>query len=170
MTYSCSRGAEIAEALKNGRWPDACERELHAHADSCQGCSDLILVTQAFQRARTEAAPRARFDSASLLWWRAQLRQRNTAVERVGKPITIAQTFAVVVNLLVAVGFVAWQFRRGVRWDSIWPGFFRPATFHSWNWSFAAMRLDWTFMVLIPSLAAMALVSWLVLRLVSEKQ
>jgi hypothetical protein len=170
MKHACSHGKQIAEALKNGRWPDACDMELRTHAEACRTCSDLILVTQAFQRARVEPVPTARFDSAGLLWWRAQLRQRNVAVERVGRPVTLAQTFAVLINLLVAAGFLAWQFRQGISWTSMWTGLFRPGAFYLGNWSFAAMRFDRTLMLLIPSLGAMVLLSWLVLRLVSEKQ
>jgi hypothetical protein len=91
MTFRpCSYERELTQALKDGHWPQGCGAELRAHVDVCGNCSDLVLVTQTFQRARCESERVAACGSPSLLWWRAQLRHRNAAAERVSRPITIA--------------------------------------------------------------------------------
>ncbi len=171
MTKSCSHGKEIAEALESGRWPHACGTELRTHAETCRTCSDLILLTQTFQRARRATPQRAHFDSPSLLWWRAQLRQRNAAVERVAQPLRVAYIFALLVNVIIVAGFVAWQFWSGVRWAAIWSGVLRAQTLHlDTSWSFASMKLEWILMLLIPGIGVASLVSFVVLYFASEER
>ncbi len=171
MTSSCSHGKEIAEALESGRWPHACGTELRTHGETCRSCRDLILVTQTFQRARRSTPQAARFDSPSLLWWRAQLRQRNAAVERVAKPLRVAYIFALLVNVVIIAGFVAWQFWSGVRWAAIWSGVLRSQTLHlDAPWSFASMKLAWILMLLIPGIGVASLVSFVVLYFASDER
>jgi hypothetical protein len=48
-----------------------------------------------------------------VLWWRAQLRRRNAALARIGKPIVGAQIFSVAVTVVAAIFYLAWQAKRG---------------------------------------------------------
>jgi hypothetical protein len=175
MTFSaCPREKEIAESLRNGHWPAGCDPELRAHGNNCPRCSDLVLVSQAFQRLRRGTENAAPLIPAGVLWWRAQLRRRNAAIERIGRPITAAQIFALSVNLLVAVGFLASQARHGVRWMSWFSGLPQFPSFHLetlWPaWSFASMKPDWSLTLLIPCAGALLLLSGVVLYLASERQ
>ena len=54
-----------------------------------------------------------RLDSPSLLWWRAQLRRRQAAMEKVSRPMWGAQIVAMIFALLVAAGFGAYFLRDG---------------------------------------------------------
>ena len=168
MTFrTCSYEKELAQALKAGHWPQGCLPELRAHVETCANCSDLVLVTQTFQRARSESERAAPVDcSPSLLWWRAQLRRRNAAAKRVARPITIAQTFAWLVTVLVGIVFVASQYRRGLHWASWWTEFVPPRSLHLLPGSGQA---GWNLLLLISSCAVLALLSGLVVYLVSEK-
>ena len=99
---NCARERELSELLQKGQWPDACSAELRAHVQSCRSCSDLLLVTQTMQAARKQAMAAARLESAGAIWWRAQLRRRNAAIETVARPILGAQIFAGAVAIVVA--------------------------------------------------------------------
>jgi hypothetical protein len=168
MTFrNCSYETELTQALKDGHWPQGCDPELRAHVDGCGNCSDLVLVTQAFQVARKEAERAAPGGSPSLLWWRAQLRRRNAAAERVSRPITIAQTFAWLVTVLVGALFVASQYRHGLQWATWWAEFVpaRPLHLLSSGSGFAA----WNSLLLISGFAVLALLSGLLVYLASEK-
>lgn len=167
----CSREKEVTELLRQGGWPDACAPELRVHVSECRSCGELVLVTQAFQGARANTAPTAKFTSPGALWWRAQLRRRNAAVERVGKPILGAQIFALGVNLLLVVGFLAYQARNGVNW-LLWleqlPQSFTICL--ESLWSSGLFNSGWSLMVLIPAIATVALLSGVAVYLATGKQ
>ena len=94
-----------------------------------------------------------------MLWWRAQLLRRNAALECIGKPIAVARIFAWLTTLLVTLGFAVWEFRRGADWLSWRAGLLQISSFPDWN-----------LVLLIPSLAVLALLSGVALYLASERQ
>lgn len=113
---ACPREPELGDRLDRGQFPDACSEELCRHVAGCRTCRELVVVKQAFGRERKKAAGEARLESPGVIWWRAQLRRRNAAIERIGKPLLGAQIFALVVCLVAAAGYVVWQARRGFDW------------------------------------------------------
>jgi hypothetical protein len=168
MTFrACSYEKELSQALKDGHWPEGCGSELRAHVDACGNCADLVLVTQTFQSARSESERAAPCGLPSLLWWRAQLRRRNAATERVSRPITIAQTFAWFVVVLMGVVFVASQYRHGLHWAS-WRSEFVPARGLHLLLSGSGQG-EWNLILLISGFGVLALLSGLVVYLASEK-
>ncbi|HEY1986818.1 MAG TPA: hypothetical protein VGG85_15485 [Terracidiphilus sp.] len=119
MTWGkCTREAEVKSLLDRGHWPQACGPDLRAHVEDCRACSDVVLLTQAFRTKRANASIAARLEPSGVLWWRAQLRRRNAAIERIGKPLLGAQIFAVTVSLLAASLFLIAQARRDTGWLS----------------------------------------------------
>jgi hypothetical protein len=170
MFRTCSFEKEVKQTLRDGHWPDGCGAELRAHVDACGNCSDLVLVTQIFQRARSESestAPVLPVSSPSLLWWRAQLRRRNAATKRVVRPITIAQAFAWCVLGMVGVVFVASQYRNGLQWKSWWAQFAAAPAIHVPP--VASGAPDWHVLLLFSGLGALAVLSGVVVYLASDK-
>lgn len=171
MLGTCPREKDVREMLALGQWPVATAPELRTHVDGCSGCKELVLVTTAFQRARTEAVGAAKMGSPGLLWWRAQLRRRNAAVERIGKPILGAQIFALIVYVLLAVGFVVWQARNGFSWLTRLEELPQTTALQLDSlWSSALSSPAWVPMVMISVAAALALLGGVVVYLSSEKQ
>jgi len=162
---TCSSETELAQALKAGHWPDGCTPDLRSHVEACRNCSELVLVTQAFQRARREACTGVPADWASLLWWRAELRRRNAANQRTSRPISIAQSFALFVNLALAIVFAAWQCHHGLRWAAWWSELELVRVRHPFD---IGSKLDGNGL-LICSIGMLALLSGLVVYLASEK-
>jgi hypothetical protein len=167
--FTCARESEVSETLRRGQWPGGCSPELRNHVVACRTCSDLVLVTETFQSARAHAVAIPRLEAPGVLWWRAQLRRHNAAMERIDKPILGAQIFALAVILAVGAMTLAWQIRQGHRlttWLKEVPGALHfesllPASFaHS----------DSGLWVLAPALATIALLSGVVVYLASEKQ
>jgi hypothetical protein len=107
---------EVRELLERGHWPQACRDELRAHVAACRVCGDMVLLTQAFRREKAVAASQAKLEPAGAVWWRAQLRRRNAAIERVSKPILGAQIFALITILVALAVMVAIQARQGLAW------------------------------------------------------
>lgn len=172
MTFSpCPREKEVKELLERGHWPQACAPELRAHVGTCRSCGDLVLVTETFRAARAEASGAAKAGSPGALWWRAQLRRRNTAVERMGRPLLGAQIFALAVNLMLAVGLVVSQARHGLNWFSWLEEMPRSGALHlDILWPAALFTSGWSLLVLIPALATLALLGGAVVYLAAEKQ
>jgi hypothetical protein len=156
----CSRLNEVRQALGLGHWPDACTPDLRAHVEACTRCSEEILVTKHFQLARSEAVAAARTEPPNLLWWRAQLRRRNAALERAGRPLAAAQVFALLIILAVIVAATA----------SHWRGFVdRVAAQWTPLSSLTAMRGDWGLAPLIMGLAVIAMLGGVVVYLTAER-
>jgi len=166
---ACTREKELAELLRRGHWPHACSSELRAHVRGCRACGETVMLTVAFQKSRVEAADMARLASPGHLWWRAQLRRRNAAIERIGRPLLGAQIFALAVCLLAGAGLLVSQARHGLAWVSWFeelPAALRldallPAAFP---------QLDGRFWLLVPALATLALLSGVAVYLASEKR
>jgi hypothetical protein len=168
MTFrSCGYENELAQALRDGHWPEGCGPELRAHVDACRNCRDLVLVALIFQRARSESEQAAPCGPPSLLWWRAQLRRRNAAAERVRRPVTIAEFFALFVYGFVGVVLVASQYRHGLRWASWWSELAPSRAFHFLP--VGSGQVGWNLLLLISGFGVLALLSGLVLYLASEK-
>lgn len=167
MLDGCPREREVAELVKRGQSPEAASPELAAHLRNCRACADLALVADTFQWARANAAGPRNVVAPGLLWWRAQLRRREAAMERIGKPILGAQIFALVVNLAVAAGFVAWEATHGVNWLS-WFGATRQdgavgsmVSSALSGWGLVA--------VAVPALAALAMLAGAAVYLASDR-
>ena len=113
---SCPREKDVAAELASGHWPHAVAEELMRHSETCGRCGELVVVTVAFRQARANAVAGARLAAPGLLWWRAQIRRRNEALERVERPLVGAQIFTLLLALAAAGGLAAWEARRGLRW------------------------------------------------------
>jgi hypothetical protein len=164
---TCAREKEVEELVQRGQWPQACAEELRAHVQACRACSDLALVAQAFRSAHATAMPA--LPSAGALWWRAQLRRRNAAIERIGRPILGAQIFAFAMILLVAAGALAGGMRRGFE-PTAWIEALPRALHLDALWPTSLSGFDGSFWYLVPVLATLALVGGVVVYFASEKQ
>ncbi|MDE3149316.1 MAG: hypothetical protein KGL37_07585 [Acidobacteriota bacterium] len=169
----CPREKEVKELLERGHWcvAAATTPELRAHVNACRACSDLVLVSEAFKRARAEAAGAANIAAPGVLWWRAQLRRRQTAIERIGKPLLGAQIFALCVLLVLAVGFLVTQARQGLEWLTRLEHLPQAGALRLEDlWSSAFFTSAWSPLVLIPALATLILLAGVVVYLAAEKQ
>jgi hypothetical protein len=166
--FACAREKEVEELVGCGLWPMAAAAELRAHVEGCRACSDLAVVAQAFQAAHSSATAEPTLPSAGALWWRAQLRRRNAAIERIGRPLLGAQIFALATVLLMAVGGLAWQVRRGfglLAWIEALP---RALHFDA-LWPTSLGGFEGNFWYVVPVLATLALVGGVVVYFASEK-
>jgi hypothetical protein len=154
----CSRRDEVRDLLAQGHWPEACEAELRAHVGGCRACGAMVMLTQSFRAAREDAAAMARPVPASLVWWRAQLRRRQAAMEQVSKPIWGAQIFAVVVSVCAAVGLVGWLVERGDLRD------------FGVGLSLSSVKASWGLLPMVACVGALGMLAALVVYLTLERE
>ena len=107
MNRPCFEEDRILAALSSGSMAD----ELRNHAADCAECTEILALASALRnQARAEAAGTSVPD-ADIIWWKAQLRHRREAVKRATLPIRLAQGFAALCVVAVAViGFQLLQF------------------------------------------------------------
>lgn len=172
---TCTREKELLQQLQSGRWPAASDPELREHAAHCALCRDTIAVRSALQLSLAQSKAAAPLDSASLLWWRAQIRRRHAAVERVRRPITRAHRFALALNLLAVLASVLWLERHRDLWHG-WLSNSYPSALATSSplrsttlLPFARSMLSWNLTLLIPCLAAVALLGGVVVYLASDR-
>jgi hypothetical protein len=115
---ACRREQEIAEAIRAAHWPAACEEELRSHVAECRRCADFVRVKTAFAGMRAGDLGRARLEAPGLLLWRAQMRRRHAALERVARPMQQAYLFALGILGAVLVGLGVMAVRQGVGWTA----------------------------------------------------
>lgn len=169
----CPHEAEVSAVLRSGHWPDACEPELRQHVESCDRCASQLLVLHAFQSARAQAVRVAPVGHPGLLWWRAQLRRRNDALERVAKPIATAHIFALCVTLFAAAAVVGSLLQKGVDWSSWLPSTWLPSTssisqFDALSF-LTSIKADWGLFLSLTGLGTVVLLSAVVLYLASGR-
>jgi hypothetical protein len=126
--------------------------------DGCERCAQEVLVTKHFQLARAEAVESAPTQPSSLLWWRAQARRRNTALERAGRPLAAAQIFALAIVASVIVAVIAWH------WDGLLNGLLDAPG------SLSAMLGDWGVGPLVLGVVVVAMLGGVVVYLTAERQ
>ena len=174
---SCPYEKEVRQFMALGQWPDACPPELRTHVSGCRACGDLVLISEAFRHARVESLAAARPVAPAVLLWRAQLRRRNAAVERVSLPLLGAQIFACAVALFAAAGFAGFEARSGVAWLTwnYWHDWFMQlpqAAAAQWA-SLSAGALAgsaWSWMLLVPALATLVLLGGVAVYFATDKQ
>jgi hypothetical protein len=166
--FRCAREKEIAALLERGQWPQASPADLRAHAESCRTCADLILVTTSLKTSRRTSIPAA-LPTAGALWWRAQLRKRNQAIEKISRPLIGAQIFAFAVVFVVAIAGAAWELRRGTELLA-WLEQIPRALHFSALLPGSAPVFDGSLWFLVPLLAMLALVGGIAVYFSLEKQ
>jgi len=156
----CPREKELRDLIARGQWPAASPPELRAHLAACRSCRDLALIGKAFGSARAATVAAARPIPPGVLWWRAQLRRRNAAVERIARPLIGAEIFALGVMLLAALGFAVLAASRNGGWLAWLQQLPQNAALH-WDSLRTTIAADpaWSWMVLAPAAATLLLLT-----------
>jgi hypothetical protein len=117
-SYFCSQQERVAAAVRNGEWPDGCDAELRTHVENCPACSDVVLVAQALRQSRAATLAMPELPPAGILWWRAQIRHRNAAIQRVIQPVAVAEKIAMLIVVLATIALGAWRYQELASWFS----------------------------------------------------
>lgn len=169
---TCPREKEVKALVERGQWPsaEATAPELRTHVGECRSCHEIVDLSLAFMRARAQAVGEARIGSPGVLWWRAQLRRRNEAVERISRPILGAQVFALAMLLVLAAGMAVWQAHAGLAWLTRLEQLPQTAELQfATLLTYTFNGAQWNWFVLLPAISTVALLGGVVVYLVTEK-
>jgi hypothetical protein len=111
MTRECPRSTDVVAAVMAGAFDGRDDGELQRHLEECRECADVMAVMSALRAERARARPAV--PSAGLIWWRAQLRQRQEAARAAAAPITALHVLTLALALGLA-GFLLWTVARMV--------------------------------------------------------
>jgi hypothetical protein len=103
MTRECVRAAEVMAAMTAGPEQRLANEDLQRHADACESCREMVTVVSALRGERDRLRRSAAVPSAGLVWWRAQLRQRQHAALKATAPVTAVHAAAIVAAVVLAV-------------------------------------------------------------------
>jgi hypothetical protein len=118
MKFYCPDEEKISGLIHEGRWSRDSDPALIAHAEKCSRCGETVSMIQQLQHNRTTAMLSAHTGSPGYLWWRAQLRRRSGAVEKMAKPFMWAEGFTLVSMVAIAAGFALLQWNEVRGWLS----------------------------------------------------
>ena len=84
----CPREQDVINAIVTGRWPERCDESLCAHVAECAVCKELVEVTSMMRLDRDGLHEEMSLPSAGQVWWRAAIRARLEASQRVERPLS----------------------------------------------------------------------------------
>ncbi len=103
---------QVMQALERGSPDPGGGGELARHLRSCPACADALGVAGRLRRAARDQPPRAGLQSASQLWWRAQIIRdlvaRESMVERATRATRWSQGIALALVSLLAAVALTW--------------------------------------------------------------
>jgi hypothetical protein len=105
MKIVCPYEEKIAELLReNGQAAESVAEALK-HAENCPRCGDVVLVVKALQQGKAAAMQSARAVSSGYLWWKAQLLQKDNALEQIAKPALWVEKFSLIAVICAVIVF-----------------------------------------------------------------
>lgn len=119
----CPREQEVINAIVTARWPDRCDESLSQHAGECEVCKELVEIASVLRVDRDGRDAEMSLPSAGQVWWRAAIRARLEASQRVARPLSwvFGISVACAVGLTIAVVQLMWSPVRQA-WGSSNPG------------------------------------------------
>jgi hypothetical protein len=99
---SCPHEAEVARGARTGEWNES----LRAHAAACAVCGEVAWASRWMQSLAQDAESGAVLPDAKLVWWRAQLAERQKRVERAHSALAWFEIAAAALSLGVAAWIV----------------------------------------------------------------
>jgi hypothetical protein len=137
VTAECPREQDTISAVVHGRWPDACDASLQAHAKACATCAALIQLMTLLRADRDDMRNHVSVPSAGQVWWRSAVRARVEDTQVAGRPLSwlFGAIGACAIGLCVAVMGLFWpQASDALAWVAA----------HTWHP--AVSQGDWTTM------------------------
>jgi hypothetical protein len=167
----CSQEEKIAKLAKTRRWPQDADPELATHAEKCSRCHEALFAVQMLQQLRASDVKRAHVGAPSTLWWRAQVRQQNGAVEQMVKPLVWAEILAFISMLCIAAGIVFQQLTPIRHWcNSLKVAGENQFFYSAINWFLINNENRMTSLVMLAGLTAIVCVGGLTLFLSDRSQ
>jgi len=111
----CLHEDATTRAARSGEWNSF----LKKHVDECAACREVVETSRWMQALAQDPALNHDSHDASLLWWRAQLSEKQAQAERAQ---SVLEWTEIVVACAMAVALAGWA---------------------AWNWALLQVAADW---------------------------
>ena len=135
----CPYEEKVVELLRRDSGLESADPKLTAHLKTCSRCGDILLTSRIFKQGHSERMLQAHTGSPHFLWWKAQLRLRNSTIEKVTKPLALAEKLALACLLCIVAGIGYWQWQALGRWIDRISNSFETETLWNAPWFQAAL-------------------------------
>jgi hypothetical protein len=115
----CRREADLLDALANGTWPEASDRELIDHVAACAECGELALAAATIDADRRDAEHAVALPASGAAWWRIQMRIDREMREAAARTVRRTHSAIVVATVAVVTVVLAMTSLLGAAWSWI---------------------------------------------------
>ena len=121
MIIDCPHERALVTTVIAGHWPEGADAALRAHVDECEVCAEVALIAGSFQAEGTLDRDAVHVPAAGQVWWRAAIRARLEASQRVSRPFSwlFGISVACAVGLAIAIVQLLWSPVQ-VAWGNAW--------------------------------------------------
>ncbi|MGZ8853531.1 MAG: hypothetical protein ACXW2X_09045 [Thermoanaerobaculia bacterium] len=116
MSDNCRLERDTIAAAKSGQWSDS----LREHVRSCADCTAAAAVAGFMERLGRTDERQHKLPDPAVVWLKSQILRGSIGVERVSRPVTIAQMFSYLVVAAGWAGFLSWKWPSIAGWMSGW--------------------------------------------------
>jgi hypothetical protein len=100
---ACRHESDVLDLVAMGQWPGRADAALRTHVAGCAVCTDLAAVASALAAGHAESLDQVSVPDASLVWYRAAWRARESSTRRALRPLRVAHVAALACLVVVAV-------------------------------------------------------------------
>lgn len=101
----CESEAAVVEACRSESWP----RDLRAHAEQCEVCTEVAACAMAMRDHARETADSTPLPDPGPIWWKAEIFARRDAARRAARPIALAEKAAQLAGIAVGGVLLLWR-------------------------------------------------------------
>lgn len=137
----CEQEEKVRLACGTGEWPEA----LRSHAASCSVCRDVVEICE-WMEQQVHDEPSHRLPDPAMIWWKAQLLQRQVLEQKAIQPVQTFQRTSMWVTLLALLVIIVWRWSDLERWVAAWT----PGLERSW-WALTNFSPVFTTLILLSA-------------------
>lgn len=102
---SCPQEVDVVKAVRTGIWEEA----LSTHIDRCAVCKEIVQTSHWMQALAESSEKILTLPDASLLWWGAQLSEKQAKAERMQELLEWVEIISASVISAGLAGWVEWN-------------------------------------------------------------
>jgi len=101
--FRCDQEQKVFAAVRFG----SLDPSLQNHVSHCSICADLVFVAEFMRENSPVPETEVRLPNADFIWWKAQLRTRQAALQRATRPIDLVAKIGSVAAGLAGLWFIS---------------------------------------------------------------